>query len=244
MFNSKYSNFLTVLLVISIIAIVVLIGYFAYDIYRKYYSNKKGEDAVDAFQSQFINNTQNSNEYKFNDVDLNNDITNEETDGNNTNIPTNPSTGSSGGGSTGKKNTSSNNGGTTNKYEGYTMLGTIEISKINLKTPILKELSTDSLKKATILIYGNLNENAVIIGHNNRNGTFFSNLKKLSNGDIIRITDSTGEQVNYAVYSKFEATPDDTSFYQRNTNGLREISLSTCTDNDDTKRIIVLAREV
>ena len=85
--------------------------------------------------------------------------------------------------------------------------------------------------------------NTVIQGHNYRNGLFFSNLKKLSNGDIIYITDETGTKVTYEVYKVFETTESDASFYKRDTAGLREITLSTCTDNGKM-RTIVLAKEV
>ena len=241
MYEKKYGNFLTVILIISIIAVVILLGYFIYDIYTRYHSSKEAEKAVDAFQDLVAsNNTVNNiDNNSINGLVEENEIITE-----NPEIPNNTD-GGSGTGSSGNK-TSSGNGGTTSKYAGYTMIGTIEIPKINIKTPIIKELTIDSLKKATILIYGNINEegNAVIIGHNNRNGTFFSNLKKLNAGDTIKITDYTGLQIVYEVYDRFEATPDDTSFYQRDTNGLREISLSTCTDNDDTLRTIVLAREI
>ena len=85
--------------------------------------------------------------------------------------------------------------------------------------------------------------NTVIQGHNYRNGLFFSNLSKLSNGDKIYITDPTGTKITYEVYSVFEAEETDSSFYNRDTKGLREITLSTCT-NDGSKRTIVLAKEV
>jgi len=85
--------------------------------------------------------------------------------------------------------------------------------------------------------------NTVIQGHNYRNGLFFSNLSKLSNGDSIYITDKTGAQITYKVYNVFNADPTDSSFYRRDTNGLREITLSTCT-NDGSQRTIVLAKEV
>lgn len=85
--------------------------------------------------------------------------------------------------------------------------------------------------------------NTVIQGHNYRNGMFFSNLKKLSNGDKIYITDTSGMKVTYEVYNIFETTETDTSFYKRDTKGLREITLSTCTD-DGKLRTIVLAKEV
>lgn len=45
------------------------------------------------------------------------------------------------------------------------------------------------------------------------------------------------------MYNIFETTDTDASFYKRDTNGLREITLSTCT-NDGSLRTTVLAREV
>lgn len=230
MFNNKYSNILTIVLVVAIILIIVLIAYFSYDIYRKYYKkNKDAGDAVNQFQEGYINKTQNTK----------NNITNND-DGSNIQIngidglPTNNSN-------------NTNNGTTTavkKKYEGFTMVGTIEISKIDLKYPILEGVSTKALDTAVCLQYGKLNQigNAVVIGHNYRNGTFFSNLYKLTNGDKITISDYTGKKITYTIYNKFEAEPEDTSFYNRDTNGVREITLSTCTD-DSSKRTIILARE-
>lgn len=89
-----------------------------------------------------------------------------------------------------------------------------------------------------------LNEvgNTVIIGHNNRNGLFFSNNKKLNNGDLVYITDLNGSTVTYVIYNKYETTDTDTDYMTRDTNGAREISLSTCTDKGD-KRIIIWAKE-
>lgn len=229
MFNNKYSNILTIVLVVAIILIIALIAYFSYDIYRKYYTNKGAGDAVNQFQEGYINKTQNTK----------NNITNND-DGSNIQIngidglPTN-------------NNNNTNNGTTTavkKKYEGFTMVGTIEISKIDLKYPILEGVSTKALDTAVCLQYGKLNQigNAVVIGHNYRNGTFFSNLYKLTNGDKIIISDYTGKKITYTIYNKFEAEPEDTSFYNRDTNGIREITLSTCTD-DSSKRTIILARE-
>lgn len=244
MFKDRYGKFLTVLLIIGIIAIVILLGYFGYDIYRKYSSNKDAEEAVDAFQEQFANNKNLSNNNNIiNNINEINSIDNNIQENNGNNITSNVNnTGNS------NTNTKPNNSNSVVKtqYQGYTMLGTIEIPKIKVKLPILKELSTNSLKKATVLLYGDINEvgNFVIIGHNNRNGTIFSNVKKLSSGDKIIVTDCNGMQITYEVYQIFSASPDDTSFWERDTNGLREITLSTCTDNDDSIRTIVLAREI
>ena len=68
-------------------------------------------------------------------------------------------------------------------------------------------------------------------------------MSKLSNGDVIYITDKSGTKIKYEVYNVFEAEATDSSFYKRDTKGLREITLSTCTDNG-ALRTIVLAKEV
>ncbi len=49
MFNSKYSNLLTVLLVIVIIAIIGLLIFIGIDVYRKYYIEKETRKRSRAF---------------------------------------------------------------------------------------------------------------------------------------------------------------------------------------------------
>ena len=48
--------------------------------------------------------------------------------------------------------------------------------------------------------------------------------------------------VRYAIYKKYKTDPNDFSYATRNTNGKREISLTTCTD-DSSARIIIWAKE-
>ena len=88
-----------------------------------------------------------------------------------------------------------------------------------------------------------LNEvgNVVIAGHNYRNGMFFSNLKKVSTGDKIKITDVNGRTLVYTVYEKYETTPEDVAYITRNVGETIEITLVTCTDNSEA-RIIVKAK--
>ncbi len=133
----------------------------------------------------------------------------------------------------------------------YTVAGTIKIPSINVNYPILEEITTESLDLAVTVIHpgdggDRLNQpgNVVIAGHNYRNGTLFSNVKKLTNGAKIYITDYTGKTLTYEVYNKFEANEIDTSFYDRDTNGLAEITLSTCTDASNDIRTIVFAKQI
>lgn len=70
------------------------------------------------------------------------------------------------------------------------ILGIISINSINLRYPILSDISEDFLEIAPCKFYGNkLNDfgNFCIAGHNYDNGEFFSNLNLLNIGDVIDI---------------------------------------------------------
>ncbi len=136
--------------------------------------------------------------------------------------------------------------------EGYEVIGQIEIPKTELNAKILGEVSKRSLEIAVAQIFtttkgdNSLNQpgNTVIYGHNYKNSLFFSRNNELQLGDEIYITDYTGEKKKYVIYDKFETTSNDTSFYTRNTSGIPEITLSTCTDdaNTSSNRLIILAK--
>ena len=85
--------------------------------------------------------------------------------------------------------------------------------------------------------------NTVIAGHNYRNGDFFGNNDKLKLGDKVYITDNSGTKIKYTIYNIYETAPDDSDFIRRETNGKREISLSTCTDNSKARLIIWAVEE-
>ena len=131
----------------------------------------------------------------------------------------------------------------------YYTIGQIYIPTINCKYPILAsdiENFDTLLKIAPCKFHGaNPNEigNFCIVGHNYRNSQFFSKVPKLVNGDIIEITDTFGEKVQYEVYDKYIVVDTDTSCTSQKTDGKREITLITCTDASDENRVIVKARE-
>ena len=62
-------------------------------------------------------------------------------------------------------------------------------------------------------------------------------------GDEIEITDLTGQTLVYSVYDKYVVEPNDTDCTSQRTNGLKEVTLITCTD-DSKQRVIVKAREI
>ena len=133
----------------------------------------------------------------------------------------------------------------TTKYKEFTVIGTIDIPDINLKYPILEENTVQALETSLVLMYtsqGLNNEgNSVITGHNYRNGTMFSNLNKLTNGDYIYITDNTGRSLKYKVYNRYEDTENEHTYISRNTDGKKEITLATYNDKSKAK-IIIFAR--
>lgn len=221
MFESRYSKVLTVILVIVIIAIVGLLGFLAYDYYQNYVITKDTSEFVDNFQGEVTdgeatddgNTTTSTDENPFDQIQ-------DATTGGNGSSSTKPT------------------------YKGYGVLGTIEIPTINLKYPVLDKVTKKSIETSVAFLYGSgLNQpgNSVIIGHNYRNRLFFSNNKKLNVGDKIYITDNSGTKLTYTIYNKFETTPEDTSFYQRDTGGKPEVTLSTCTD-DSKARLIIFAK--
>ena len=149
------------------------------------------------------------------------------------------------------KNSSKTVQTTQNGYK-YASIGTVKIPKINVEYPILDgetdsvEETEDLLKISPTKFWGpepNEVGNFCIVGHNYRNTKFFSKVPTLENGDIIEITDLSGKTINYRVYNKYEVDPTDVSCTSQLTNGNKEVTLITCT-NDSKLRVIVKAREV
>lgn len=229
MFESKYSNLLTILLIVGIILIVATLGTTGFIMVRNGTQKQEAEEAVNNFQNnlnEILENTQGEN------TQLDNTIIN--------NIapiitPENVTI---------DNNISSENNN-NNTYKGFIMVGTIEIPTINLKYPVLEDASKAAMEEAVGIYDGpGLNKvgNTTIAGHNYRDGRFFSNNKKLKEGDKIQITDTTGKKITYEIYKIYTTTPEDSSYLDRDTAGKREISLTTCTD-DSQSRLIIWAKE-
>lgn len=226
MFNSKYSNVLTIILIIVIVAILGLIGFLGYDMYRKYYIDKDAETFIEQYENQIGNNT-----------DIIGDTGNNQV----TNTYIDP------GEISGVNNSSGGSSSNKNKYtyKGFGVLGTIKIPKTGINYPVLNTYTPKGLETSVCYYFGpGLNEvgNTTIAGHNYRNGAFFGKNKKLANGDVIYIKDNSGNEVKYTIYNIYTTTPNDGEYLTRDTAGKREISLTTCTD-DSKGRLIIWARE-
>lgn len=232
MLNSKYSKVLTIVLIIAIIAIIGLLIFVGLDWYKAYTTGADSNTALEQFNSMIENSQNNKPIVNENverpNIDLNNEVVNEPTGGN---------TNSNGGGSS---------SGNVQKYKGFTVIGKIEIPKIKLEYVVLEEATIPAMEASIGKLYGpGINQvgNTVLAGHNYKNGTFFSNNSKLANGDKIYLTDLQGKRVTYEIYKKYITTPEDFDYAVRDTNGKREVSLTTCT-NDTKGRLIIWAKEV
>ena len=225
MFNSKYSKVLTGILIIAIIGIIALLIYVGIDWYKAYTASAGLDDGIDQFDG-YVNNVIADAQTNTED---NTTLIEPEIDENSTTNTT----------------TSTSNSTSKPTYKGYNMIGKIEIPAIDLEYPVLENATSGAIEVSVARLYGpGINEvgNTVIIGHNYRNGTFFSNNKKLELGDKIYLTDLEGTKISYTIYKKYTTETSDFDYADRDTDGKREITLSTCTDDGD-ERLIIWAKE-
>lgn len=122
----------------------------------------------------------------------------------------------------------------------FSVIGLIDIPKINISYPILSNINDELLKIAPCRFYGpSPNEigNLCIAGHNYKNSKFFSKLKNLEKQDIIKIIDLNGNTIEYIIYDKFDTNYEDISCISQDTNK-REVTLITCNNIKDNRTII------
>lgn len=127
----------------------------------------------------------------------------------------------------------------------YESIGKISIPKIGVNYPIFAKTTDEWLRVSICKFWGgNPNEvgNLCLVGHNYRNNRFFSKVPTLSVGDIIEITDLSKRTIQYEVYDIHTVYPDNRDDTTQYTNGKREITLITCTD-DTKQRVIVRCTE-
>lgn len=134
----------------------------------------------------------------------------------------------------------------------YYAVATIDIPSIDCTYPVLvaddpeDATKLDELLKISPCKFWGPEPNEVgnfcIVGHNYRSNKFFSHVPDLSVGDRIEIKDLNGQTIIYKIYDKYVVQPDDVFCTSQRTNGLKEVTLITCTD-DSKLRVIVKARE-
>lgn len=232
--ENRFGNLLSIMLIVAIVIVIGILSFFGYKVYTSNKTNKEAEDVV----SQFDKNTEDNN------TDSSNNNSSE-TEGNNSSLQDIlDNLGNDSGNSIYQQQ-----GNKDTYYEGYKVIGTISIPSIDVEYPILEENTSATLKIAIVAVYPqdpanavNKPGNLVLWGHNYKNGTFFSDIGKLTTGAKIYIKDTSGTKLEYQVYNSYETTDSDMTYATRETNEAREITLSTCS-NEAGKRIIVYAKQ-
>lgn len=242
MLNNKYGNILTMILIVLTVTIIGIIGYFAYDTFHTTQVNNNAQLALEELE-RATTKVKNKKSTTTGEEEKTNTVSN--------------TASTSLGDAAALLNTSTEqeNDNTTEPQEdiqeepekvymeGYEVVGRIEIPKTKVDYPILAKLTKRTLEIAISVAYGpgpNKVGNTILYGHNYRNNSFFSNNKKLAKNDKVYITDVYGDRVEYTIYNIYETVQSDAEYMKRETNGRREISLQTCT-NDSSGRIIVWA---
>ena len=131
------------------------------------------------------------------------------------------------------------------EYKGYDVIAKLEIPEISLETYILKTYSNESLNISVVKFWGakpNTSGNFCIAGHNFKNKNMFHDLKELNIGDNLFIIDNNVGRVEYEIYNIYKVSPEDVSCLSQETEGKKQVTLITCT-NDSKERIIVKAKE-
>ena len=229
--EKKFNKVLTGILVVVVVGIVLVGAVFGRSIVEKIIQNKEAENAVNEFDQRVTARRASSTGQQTNTTNELENLTFDPS------LFANNET---------TENTSDNGVVAKQTYKGYAVAGKIEIPKTKLNMVVLDRSTKESMEVAVGIAYGpGLNKvgNTVILGHNYRNNSFFSNNDKIEEGDPIYVTDAeTGTRIKYVVYNKYVAGSDEFDYATRDTAGKREISLSTCTD-DVKSRLIIWAKE-
>ena len=127
----------------------------------------------------------------------------------------------------------------TVNINGDEFIGTITIPVLNLELPVMSEYSYSRLKKAPCRYYGNLFTNDLIICAHAYE-TFFANLIKLKQNDLIVFTDVDGNNYAYEVLEIEILKPTDVD---KMVNNEFDLTLYTCT-SDNMNRVTVRCNRV
>lgn len=219
--------------ILSIITIVLLSGVYIYAEYDRYKENVLAEDLLSSMgifeeDNTTINIVDNAlivamTQEQVTEENINLNLTLQEED----------------------KNTIKSGQYTASNGKTYSVIGIVNVPKINVKYPIIEETSEALLKVSICKFWGpNANEmgNLCLVGHNYKNSRFFSKVPTLVCGDIVEVTDLDGKTVQYEAYDIYTVDPSDTRCTSQLTQGKREITLITCTD-DTKQRVVVKCTE-
>lgn len=219
--NKKYGKILTVVIIIAAIVAIGALIVWGVDTYRRYYGADRDarQEANEINKKQIIAGKGTGKKNQQNDVSL--DI--------NASLENMTS------------NTVADDNIAAITYKGFTVAGTLEIPSININFPVLDRATAASMEVSVGIAYGpgiNKVGNTVIMGHNYRDRTFFSDLKNVKENDAVYLTDNSGNRVKYTVYNIYETSASDFDYASRDTAGKREVTLVTCTDDVQSRTVI------
>ena len=136
-----------------------------------------------------------------------------------------------------------NNYTTVKVLNNISVIGSIEIPKINISYPIIQTVNKDLLKISVCRFAGPLPNrigNLCIAGHNYKNNLMFSKLHLLNIGDSIYIEDLNNTKLEYIIYTKFIVDENNLDCTQ-DTNNI-EITLITCNNRNNNERLVIKAK--
>lgn len=121
------------------------------------------------------------------------------------------------------------------------VIGLIEIEELDLKYAVLEGTDSHELSCGIghIPDTAGIGEkgNCVLAGHNgSRHGTFFTNLKNIQTGDVVKLTDKKGDSYSYRVESMEIVGPYDNSV--KNQGEKAELTLITCENRGTMRRVV------
>lgn len=121
------------------------------------------------------------------------------------------------------------------------VIGLIEIEALDLKYAVLEGTDSHELSCGIghIPDTAGIGEkgNCVLAGHNgSRHGTFFTNLKNIQTGDVVKLTDKKGDSYSYRVESMEIVGPYDNSV--KNQGEKEELTLITCENRGTMRRVV------
>ena len=129
----------------------------------------------------------------------------------------------------------------------FTVIGMIEIPKINIYYPIISESSEKLLKIAPCRIAGpmpNENGNICIAGHNYDNYKFFSKIIDLKIDDEIILFNNDGTKALYRIFKIYEVLANDLSPLENTDKEKKQVTLITCNNFNSTTRIVIKANSL
>jgi LPXTG-site transpeptidase (sortase) family protein len=124
-------------------------------------------------------------------------------------------------------------------FDGYSVVGTLQIDSLGIELPVISETSVAGLKASVCYYQGAIPPEKgcmVITGHNYASGAHFGKLDKIKMGDTVVFTATNGVTYTYKVAGLRIVKPDQTEALD-DCNGGLSLALVTCVNNGNARLI-------